>query len=69
MSGSSDSSGGKTASSMEVEDLKRIVRELGHLDQARAGDHENTPLNIIIANKNQYFFAICIMMNDGKEWG
>jgi hypothetical protein len=46
MSGSSGSSGGKTASSVEVEDLKRIVRELGHLDQARAGDHENTPVMI-----------------------
>jgi hypothetical protein len=44
MSGSSDSSGGKTASSVEVEDLKRIVRDLGKLDQLRAGDHENTPL-------------------------
>jgi hypothetical protein len=43
MSGSSDSSGGKTASSMQVEDLKKIVRELSQLDQLRAEDHENTP--------------------------
>jgi hypothetical protein len=33
MSGSSDSSGGRTASSIQVEDLKRIVREMGKLDQ------------------------------------
>jgi hypothetical protein len=43
MSGSSDSSGGKTASSIQVEDLKRFVREMGKLDQLRAEDHENTP--------------------------
>jgi hypothetical protein len=43
MSGSSDSSGGKTISSAEVEDLKKIVRELSQLGQLRAGDHETTP--------------------------
>jgi hypothetical protein len=43
MSGSSHSSGGKTISSAEVKDLKKIVRELSQLDQLRAGDHENTP--------------------------
>jgi hypothetical protein len=37
MSGSSDSSGGKIISSTEVEDLKKIVRELSQLDQLRAG--------------------------------
>jgi hypothetical protein len=43
MSGSSDSSGGKTISSTEVEDLKKIVKELSLLEQLRAGDHETTP--------------------------
>jgi hypothetical protein len=43
MSNSSGSSGGKTISSAEAEDLKQIVRELSLLDQLRAGDHKTTP--------------------------